>query len=51
MESEMYSSSWSPIHNETVPKGKFRSCIAHAVSFGSLDLKIQIKDGTSYQVV
>lgn len=33
------------------PKGKFHSCTANVVSFDSLDLEIQIKDGTSYQVV
>ncbi len=51
MEFEGTSSSWSPVHKDNVPKGKFHSCTANALSFDSLDLEVQIKDSTSYQVV
>ena len=45
------SSSWSPVHKDNVPNGRLDSCTANAVSFDSLDLEVQVKGGTSYQVV
>ena len=50
MEIERASSSWSPVHKDNVSKGKSHSCTANDVSFYSLDLEVQIGDGTSIKL-